>query len=134
MRISALLTLVIAIVFLLTPAINDGLWDWFWTAPVLTKITSTFLACSIGGILVCCAWDMRLQKVQKRTWRNVAFVASCCAIALVMFGMVLIGTITPVPDWMRAIGFVALFTALIAQVLARLSTDEDAMVASRSMK
>ena len=133
MRISSLLTLVIAVVFLLTPSINNGLWDWYWTAPVLTKIRSTLLAFSIGAILVRCTWDKRLQEVQKRTWRNVAFVASGCAIALVMFGMVLIGTLTPVPDWMRSIGFVAFFTALIARVLAHLSTDDDAMVESQSM-
>ncbi len=97
MRMLSLLTLLIAAVFLLTPFVNDGLWDWFWAAHVLIKIPSCCLAPAIGGILGRCAWDIRLQNIQRRTWRSVAFVAFCCAIGTMMFSMVLVDTLNPVP-------------------------------------
>lgn len=126
MRISSLLTLLIASVFLLTPSVNDGLWEWFWASHFLTKITSSCLTFAIGGILARCAWDIRRQDIQKRTWRNVAFVASCCAIGTMMFSMVLLATLKPVPDWLQSFGFVTLLTGIIAWVCTRFSPNHDA--------
>ena len=130
MRMLSLLTLLIAAVFLLTPSVNDGLWDWFWAAHVLTKITSCCLALAIGGILGRCAWDIRLQNIQQRTWRNVAF---CCAIGTMMFSMVLVATLNPVRAWMRSFGFVTLVTGIIASICKRFSPNHDASPHNQSM-
>jgi len=125
MGIFSLLTLLLASMFLLTPSVNDGLWEWFWASHVLTKITSSCLALAIGGILARCAWDIRLQNIQKRTWRNVAFVASCCAIGTMMFSMVLFVTLKPVPEWLQSFGVVTLLTGIIAWVCTGFSPNHD---------
>ncbi len=127
MRFVALLTLVIATVFLLTPSINNGFWSWLGAAPLFTKFVFLCLSFSTMTILVRCTWDIQAQKIQKRAWRNVAFIATVVTIGLVMLGMVLVATLTPVPDWVFSIAFVALLTAIFAWGHKNLSPHRDAV-------
>ena len=74
----------------LTTALGVRSMEWFGNSISLhhrDEHTAEEFDNAIGGILGRCAWDIRLQNIQQRTWRNVAF---CCAIGTMMFFYVLI--------------------------------------------
>ena len=125
MRISAILTLVIATVFLLTPSINSGLWTWFGDAPILTQMIACIISVSMFGVLLGNAIGIRATDIQQRTWRNFGFIASAISVALVMVGMVLIATLTTIPDWFLPTIFMTFAAALFAWVHALLSSPTD---------
>lgn len=107
LRIIALLALASSITFLCSPSLNGGLWNWFSTVPAMTRWFAILLTLVSLSILAINAGGIRPRDLAVRTWRNIGFLATTAACAVVMVAMTMYAIRTnSVPDWLPVSGLV----------------------------
>lgn len=107
LRIIALLALASSITFLCSPSLNGGLWNWLATVPAMTRWFAILLTSVSLSILAINAVGIRPRDLAVRTWRNIGFLATTAACAVVMVTMTMYAIRTnSVPDWLPVSGLV----------------------------
>ena len=107
MRIIALLALALSITFLCSPSLNGGLWNWLSSAPSMTRWFAIALTSISLSIFAINAVGIRPRDLAVRTWRNIGFLATTAACAVLMVTMTMYAIRTnSVPDWLPISGLV----------------------------
>ena len=107
LRFFALLALASSAIFLSSSSLNGGLWDWLSTAPLLTRLIAIVLTAIGLSFFAINATGLRPKDLELRTWRNIGFLATTAACAVLMVTMTMFAIRTNfVPEWLPVSGFV----------------------------